>query len=130
MCGGLLRVFVVRYIHVVKEVKTGHAGIKLGFGGSVQSLTAANSGFSVSGELNDTNLFGTGISLSLNTTFAKGEKNIVFPSGRQDALSPSQLRTKIALTIKLYFVIRLSTAYGPAAEQSWGGQRIESMFIR
>ena len=63
---------------VVKEERTGHAGIKLGFGGSVQSLTAANSGFSVSGELNDTNLFGTGISLSLNTTFAKGEKNIVF----------------------------------------------------
>jgi len=63
---------------ILKEVKTGHAGIKLGFGGSVQSLTAANSGFSLSGELNDTNLFGTGMTLSLNATLAKGEQNIIF----------------------------------------------------
>ncbi|MFC1841866.1 outer membrane protein assembly factor BamA [Candidatus Dependentiae bacterium] len=63
---------------IVKEVKTGHAGIKIGFGGSVESITATNSGFSLSGEVNDTNLFGTGIALSLNATIARGEQNIVF----------------------------------------------------
>jgi len=63
---------------ILKEAKTGHAGIKIGFGGSVESLQAVNSGFSVSGEVTDTNLFGTGIALNLNATLAKGEQSIVF----------------------------------------------------
>ena len=63
---------------VVKEVKTGHAGIKLGFGGSVESISNANSGFSVTGELNDTNLFGTGMSVALNGQLAKDQQTISF----------------------------------------------------
>lgn len=63
---------------VVKEVKTGHAGIKLGFGGSVESITAANSSFSVSGELNDTNVFGSGVSVALNGALAKDQQTISF----------------------------------------------------
>ena len=63
---------------ILKEEKTGHAGIKVGFGGSVQNLTAANSGFSVSVDVNDTNLFGTGMSTNLAASFAKGQKSIIF----------------------------------------------------
>lgn len=63
---------------VVKEVKTGHAGIKLGFGGSVENISNANSGFSVTGELNDTNAFGTGIAVALSGALAKNQQTISF----------------------------------------------------
>ena len=63
---------------ILKEAKTGHAGIKLGFGGSVENMQATNSGFSVSGDVTDTNLFGTGIALNLNATLSKGEQSIIF----------------------------------------------------
>jgi len=63
---------------ILKETKTGHAGFKIGFGGAVENLTAANSGFSVSLDVSDTNLFGSGIALNLSGSLAKGQKSIVF----------------------------------------------------
>jgi len=63
---------------IVKEAKTGHAGIKVGFGGSTENLSDPGSGFSVSGELNDTNIFGTGVAVNLNATLSKNEQNVIF----------------------------------------------------
>jgi len=63
---------------ILKEIKTGKAHIKLGFGGSPSNMSSSSTGFSVGVEVADRNLFGTGIQLMLNGSWAKGEQSIVF----------------------------------------------------
>ncbi len=62
---------------ILKEVKTGKANLKVGFGGSAVSQSGG-SGFSFGGEIADTNLMGTGIQLMLSGSLAKEEKNLIF----------------------------------------------------
>ncbi len=63
---------------ILKEVKTGHANMKIGFGGSAASISSNASGFSIGAEVADINLFGTGIQTTLNASLAKEEQSILF----------------------------------------------------
>ncbi|MCK5632830.1 outer membrane protein assembly factor BamA, partial [bacterium] len=63
---------------IIKEIKTGKAHLKFGFGGAGTSLKNPSSGFSVGAEIADTNLFGTGIQTMLNASWAKGQQSILF----------------------------------------------------
>jgi outer membrane protein insertion porin family len=63
---------------LVKEAKTGHFHLKLGFGGAGIDPRSPSSGLSIGGELADVNLFGTGIAVNLQGTWAKDEQNIFF----------------------------------------------------
>ncbi|MCL4229754.1 outer membrane protein assembly factor BamA [Candidatus Dependentiae bacterium] len=63
---------------VVKEIKTGHANIKLGFGGSAVSLSNPASGASISAELSDSNLLGSGLQFTFQGTISKEEQSIFF----------------------------------------------------
>ena len=61
---------------LLKETKTGHANLKMGFGGA--DMRAPGGSFNVGFELNDTNLAGTGISMALNGSMSKDEKTVNF----------------------------------------------------
>jgi outer membrane protein insertion porin family len=61
----------------VKEEKTGHAHLKFGFGGTAD-LSSPATGLSVGGEIVDTNLFGKGMSVNLNASISKEERNVFF----------------------------------------------------
>ncbi len=63
---------------LLKEIKTGRAHLKIGFGGAGTTLSSPLSGLSVGAEVADTNLFGTGIQLTLNASWAKEEQSILF----------------------------------------------------
>lgn len=63
---------------IVKEAKTGHFGAQLGFGGAGVDLRSPASGFSMKGELSDTNLFGSGIHMNLSTSWSKEEQTAIF----------------------------------------------------
>ncbi len=63
---------------IVKETKTGHFGAQIGFGGAGADLRSPSSGFSVKGELSDTNLFGSGIHLNFSATWSKDEQTVLF----------------------------------------------------
>jgi len=63
---------------IVKEAKTGHFNAQIGFGGAGANLRSPISGFSVKGDLADTNLFGSGINLNFSASWAKDEQTIVF----------------------------------------------------
>lgn len=67
---------------IVKETKTGHFGAQIGFGGAGVDLNSPSSGFTVKGEMADTNLFGSGIDLNLSATWAKEEQTLVFHIGQ------------------------------------------------
>lgn len=62
---------------ILKEVKTGNANLKVGFGGAA-SMSSPGTGFSIGGEITDRNLFGTGKHLTLNASWAKEEQSILF----------------------------------------------------
>ena len=55
---------------LVKEVKTGHVGFQLGFAGNPDSIREPLKGASVQIDVGDTNLFGTGMSVNLNSRYA------------------------------------------------------------
>lgn len=63
---------------MLKETKTGHFGAQIGFGGAGADLRSPSSGFSVKGDLSDTNLFGSGIHLNLSATWSKDEQTVLF----------------------------------------------------
>lgn len=63
---------------ILKEIKTGHAHLKVGFGGSAANINSNASGFSIGAEVADINLFGSGIQTTLNASLAKEEQNILF----------------------------------------------------
>ncbi|HRN78603.1 MAG TPA: outer membrane protein assembly factor BamA [Candidatus Dependentiae bacterium] len=60
----------------VKEAKTGNFNVQMGFGGV--DFNSPASGFSVKGNLSDTNLFGSGIQLNADASWAKGEQTAAF----------------------------------------------------
>ncbi len=63
---------------IVKEAKTGHANIQIGFGGAGASLNSPADGVNVKGNITDTNLFGSGTYLNLEASWAKKEQTILF----------------------------------------------------
>ncbi len=63
---------------IVKETKTGHFGAQIGFGGAGVDLRSPSSGFSVKGELSDTNLLGSGINFNFSATWSKDEQTVLF----------------------------------------------------
>jgi len=63
---------------ILKEVKTGSANLKMGFGGSMTNMQSSIGGFSIGGEVSDTNLFGTGVQTRLNASWAKEEQSVLF----------------------------------------------------
>ena len=67
---------------IVKETKTGHFNFKFGFGGAANNMSSSNAGASASIELADTNLFGSGVDLNMNVTWAKNESSFVFHLGQ------------------------------------------------
>lgn len=63
---------------ILKEVKTGHANLKVGFGGAAGNINSNATGFTLGAEVSDINLFGSGIQTTLNASLAKEEQNILF----------------------------------------------------
>jgi outer membrane protein insertion porin family len=63
---------------MVKEIKTGRANLKIGFGGSPTSVQVPGASVSVGVEVADTNLFGTGLQLNFQGDMSKDEQNIFF----------------------------------------------------
>ncbi len=63
---------------IVKEVKTGHANLKLGFGGSALSMQTPGGSASLGIEIADTNLFGSGLQFTFQGNLAKDEQNLLF----------------------------------------------------
>jgi len=66
---------------IVKEAKTGHFHLKMGFGGA-GIMQNPNAGVSVGGELADINLFGQGINLKVAGNWAKNQQDIAFHLGQ------------------------------------------------
>lgn len=64
---------------IVNEAKTGHMSFQLGFGGNQTSVA---SGITVKGNVSDTNLFGSGINMSLDASWAKEEQTLLFHIGQ------------------------------------------------
>lgn len=62
---------------LLKEAKTGKFHLKLGFGGA-GNLTSPASGMTVGVELADSNLFGSGIQLNTEASWAKEQTSIMF----------------------------------------------------
>lgn len=63
---------------LLKEIKTGHFNLKLGFGGAGLELKTPVSGLSLGAELADTNLFGSGIVVNAQASWAKEETSFAF----------------------------------------------------
>ena len=64
---------------ILNEAKTGHMSFQLGFGGNQTSVA---SGLTVKGNVSDTNLFGSGINMSLDASWAKEEQTLLFHIGQ------------------------------------------------
>lgn len=62
---------------IVKEVKTGRAELRIGFGGSPSDVSSPSESFSIGGSLSDTNLFGRGIHVNANASYSKEERNLL-----------------------------------------------------
>lgn len=63
---------------MLKETKTGHFNLKMGYGGVGSQPSSPASGFNVGVDINDTNLFGQGIALTVEGSWAKEEQTITF----------------------------------------------------
>lgn len=63
---------------ILKEIKTGDAHLKIGFGGSATSLHSPSSSVSVEGNVSDTNFGGSGVMVNLATKLGTDEKTIIF----------------------------------------------------
>lgn len=61
---------------LLKEAKTGHAGLRLGYGGA-GDMQSPSSDFSVSFDVSDTNLFGSGIHLNTSASWSKSEQSFL-----------------------------------------------------
>jgi outer membrane protein insertion porin family len=61
---------------ILKEVKTGNFNVQMGWGG--MDLSSPVAGLTVKGNLSDTNLFGSGIYLNLQGSWAKEEQTFAF----------------------------------------------------
>ena len=66
---------------LLKEAKTGKFHLKLGFGGA-GNLSSPASGMTLGAELSDSNLFGSGIQLNTEASWAKEETSINFHLGQ------------------------------------------------
>jgi len=62
----------------VKESKTGHANIQLGFGGVGADFNAPTEGFNAKFSIADTNLFGTGTNVNMEASYSKDQQTLVF----------------------------------------------------
>ena len=62
----------------LKEIKTGDAHLKIGFGGSATSLHSPTSSVSVEGNVSDTNFGGSGVMVNLATKLGTDEKTVIF----------------------------------------------------
>jgi outer membrane protein insertion porin family len=67
---------------IVKEGKTGNFTFELGFGGSAESMASAAAGVTVKVGLADRNLFGSGINLNIDGSWAKDEQTVNFHIGQ------------------------------------------------
>lgn len=63
---------------ILKEIKTGDAHFKIGFGGAAANLHSSSSSVSVEGNVSDTNLGGSGIRVNLNGKLGTDEKTVIF----------------------------------------------------
>ena len=63
---------------LIKEAKTGHFNLKLGFGGAGMDPRSPSNGLSIGGEVADVNLFGSGVAVNLQGSWAKDEQNVMF----------------------------------------------------
>lgn len=61
---------------ILKETKTGNFNVQMGWGG--MDLSSPVAGMTVKGNLSDTNLFGSGIYLNLQGSWAKEEQTFAF----------------------------------------------------
>src|SRR5579872_5450574 len=59
---------------IVKEIKTGDAHLKVGFGGSAASLYSSSSSVSVEGNISDSNFGGSGVAVNLVGKLSTDEK--------------------------------------------------------
>ena len=62
---------------IVKEVKTGRAEMRIGFGGSPSDVSSPTESFSIGGNLSDTNLWGRGIHVNASASYSKEERNLL-----------------------------------------------------
>jgi len=67
---------------ILKETRTGNALLQMGFGGSGMDMRSPNSGFSVKAGYSDRNLFGRGINVSFDASWARSEQNLIFHVGQ------------------------------------------------
>lgn len=63
---------------MLKEAKTGHAGFQLGFAGSPDNIREPWKGISMDVNVGDTNLFGSGIRVNLNSKFSHEDFTLLF----------------------------------------------------
>jgi outer membrane protein insertion porin family len=63
---------------ILKEAKTGNFNFQMGFGGAGLDIQSPASGFNVKLAVADRNLFGSGINMNLETSWAKNEQTIAF----------------------------------------------------
>ena len=63
---------------MLKEAKTGHAGLQLGFGGNIDSIRDPLKGASLQVDVGDTNLLGTGIRVNLNSRYSHEDFSLGF----------------------------------------------------
>lgn len=67
---------------IVREAKTGHANLQLGFGGAGVSMNSPASGVTAKVSVSDTNLFGTGTVVNLEGSWSKEEQSLLFHLGQ------------------------------------------------
>ncbi len=67
---------------MLKEAKTGTFNVQMGFGGAGVDLRSPAAGFNVKAILSDRNLFGSGINLNFEATWAKNEQTLLFHLGQ------------------------------------------------
>lgn len=63
---------------IIEEGKTGQANIQIGYGGVGQDINATAAGVTVKGGIADRNLFGTGINMALDASWAKEQSVFSF----------------------------------------------------
>ncbi|MCX5925467.1 MAG: outer membrane protein assembly factor BamA [Candidatus Dependentiae bacterium] len=63
---------------LLKEAKTGNFVAQMGFGGSGTNMSSPNSGFNVKTGFADRNLFGSGININFDASWARSEQTVLF----------------------------------------------------
>jgi outer membrane protein insertion porin family len=62
---------------IVKESKTGHFGLNLGYGGNGKDMSSPLTGFTVKVDFVDTNLVGSGVNFNLAASWAQEEQTVM-----------------------------------------------------